>query len=510
MAGETILVIDDSTATLDFAVDYLLKPNGFVPIVARDGAEGLRKILQSPPDLIILDLEMPRMNGMEVMRAMKEHGLNIPVILSTAHGSEEVAVEMFRMGARDYVSKPYQVPDMLAAIERALAELRLKRERDDLLSRLVQTNRSLEARLRELDTLYGIGKSVTALLDHEGLLRRIIEAAQFVTGAQVCQLLLRDAPAAPLHRAATIGTPRTARRPDIDAVAQQVAQTGRSIMSTATVAVPLQVGSKLIGVLNIYNDVTARHFAAHDMHLLQALADYAAIAIENSRLFRELEESKEREKQTIRNLFERYVAPSVVDQLLSSPRMAVLGGARQPITTLFADMRGFTTLAEQIQPEVLVQTLNHHLSLGAQAVLKYEGTLDKFIGDAIMAFFNAPLLQPDYPLRAVKAAVEMQQSLASKSTTMPLRLRLSFGIGITTGEAVVGNIGAAQLMNFTAVGHCVNFAKRLQELAKGGQILIDHATYQAVASQAQIRPIGKVEIKGFRTPVQVYEVVGLR
>ena len=266
MAGETILVIDDSTATLDFVVDYVLKPNGFAPTVARDGAEGLRKILQSPPDLIILDLEMPKMNGVEVMRAMKEHELNIPVILSTAHGSEEVAVEMFRMGARDYVAKPYQVPDMLAAIERALAELRLKRERDDLLSRLVQTNRSLEARLRELDTLYGIGKSVTALLDHEGLLRRIIEAAQFVTGAQVCQLLLRDTPDEPLYCAATIGTPRLKRRPDVDAVAQQVAQTGRSIVSTATVAVPLQVGGKLIGVLNIYKDATARLFAAHDIH----------------------------------------------------------------------------------------------------------------------------------------------------------------------------------------------------------------------------------------------------
>jgi class 3 adenylate cyclase len=205
-----------------------------------------------------------------------------------------------------------------------------------------------------------------------------------------------------------------------------------------------------------------------------------------------LEESKEREKQIIRNVFERYVTPAVVEQLLSSPHTVALGGARQPLAVLFADIRGFTTLAEQLQPELLFDALNYHLSLGAQAVLSHEGTLDKFMGDAIMAFFNAPLPQPDYVLRAVAAAIDMQSNLAAKVTSVPLRLRLQFGIGIACGEAVVGNIGTAQLMNYTAIGNSVNLARRLQETAKGGQILIDDNTYQAIQRHVKARSLGEL------------------
>jgi class 3 adenylate cyclase len=154
--------------------------------------------------------------------------------------------------------------------------------------------------------------------------------------------------------------------------------------------------------------------------------------------------------------------------------------------------------------------LNYHLSLGAQAVLSHEGTLDKFMGDAIMAIFNAPLPQPDYALRAVATAVEMQSRMAARAKTMPLQLRLQFGIGIACGEAVVGNIGTAQLMNYTAIGHSVNLARRLQEVAKGGQILIDENTYQAVQHHVRARSLDAIDVKGFSVPVLVYEVLGLR
>ncbi len=158
----------------------------------------------------------------------------------------------------------------------------------------------------------------------------------------------------------------------------------------------------------------------------------------------------------------------------------------------------------------MFDALNYHLSLGAQAVLNHEGTLDKFMGDAIMAFFNAPLPQPDYALRAVAAAVEMQSRLAARVKTVPLHLRLQFGVGIACGEAVVGNIGTAQLMNYTAIGHSVNLARRLQEAAKGGQILIDENTYQAVQHHVRARALDAIDVKGFSAPVPVYEVLGLR
>ena len=144
------------------------------------------------------------------------------------------------------------------------------------------------------------------------------------------------------------------------------------------------------------------------------------------------------------------------------------------------------------------------------AVMYHESTLDKFMGDAIMAIFNAPLPQPDYALRAVATAVEVQSRMAARAKTMPLQLRLQFGIGIACGEAVVGNIGTAQLMNYTAIGYSVNLARRLQEVAKGGQILIDENTYQAVQHQTRARTLEPIDVKGFSTLVPVYEVLGLR
>ena len=510
MSGETILVVDDSHHTREFVVDYVLKPKGYLAILAVDGAEGVRLALEQHPDLIILDMELPKLDGMQVLHALKDNGLNIPVIMSTAHGSEQIAVEAFRLGVRDYVPKPFEVSNMIRAIEHALVETRIRKERDELFAKLLQTNRALEARLRELNTLYGISKSVTMLLDHDSLLRRIVEAAQFVTGAQMCLLRLYDWQLGQLRIQAINGTRSSTLPPENDKVAQQVLRNGQPVITPIAVAVPMKVGGKLIGTLDAINEAGTRPFLEHDMHLLQALADYAAIAIENSRLFRELEESKDREKQIIRNVFERYVTPTVVEQLLSSPNTVALGGARQPLAVLFADIRGFTTLAEQLQPETLFDALNYHLSLGAQAVLSHEGTLDKFMGDAIMAFFNAPLPQSDYALRAVAAAIDMQSSLAAKVTAVPLRLRLKFGIGIACGEAVVGNIGTAQLMNYTAIGNSVNLARRLQEAAKGGQILIDENTYQAVQRHVKTKALGEIDVKGFSAPVPVYEIIGWR
>ncbi|HLF26850.1 MAG TPA: adenylate/guanylate cyclase domain-containing protein [Anaerolineae bacterium] len=511
MAGECVLVIDDSKQAREFAAEYVLKPCGFEVVLARDGAEGIRLALQSPPDLIILDYEMPKMNGLEVMRALRAKHLTIPVILSTAHGSEQFAVEVFRLGVRDYVTKPYKVEEMLAAIESALTEARLKRERDELVKHVLQANRALESRVRELNALYGIGKSVTALLDHEGLLNRIVEAAHFVTGAQSCALHLLDLDTGRLRTEATRGASDNGSRAPIEMMSRVVVRNRQPAASPTGIVVPLLVGSRLIGTLDVVNRAGGtRPFTDHDKHLLQALADYAAIAIENARLFRELEASKEREKNRIRGLFERYVAPQVVNRLLADPRMGMLGGARQPITALFADVRGYSAFAEHTPPEALVKILNYHFDLAAKAILEQEGTLDKFMGDAVMAFFNAPVLQTDHAVRAVRAALAMQRILAEEGTRLPRAVRLTFGIGIATGDAVVGNIGTSRLMNYTIIGDCVNLARRLQENAKGGQILVDGWTVQRMQDKVHVRALGDMHVKGRSSPLPVFELVALK
>lgn len=206
----------------------------------------------------------------------------------------------------------------------------------------------------------------------------------------------------------------------------------------------------------------------------------------------------------------RYAPPAVVEQLLRDPSQLKLGGVRKPIAIVFADIRGFTTYSEHLAPEALVEVLNTYLAFAAEAVLEYEGTLDKFIGDAVMGLFNVPLDQTYYTLRAVKAALKMQANIYNYHQRVGVDRRLNFGVGINAGEAVVGNIGTEMQRNYSAIGDSVNYAKRLQENAKGGQILISRAAYEHVRDLIEVRELPPLQVKGRSTPEQVFEVVGLK
>jgi two-component system phosphate regulon sensor histidine kinase PhoR len=306
VAGERILVVDDRDENIDFIVEYVLKPNGYRALTARDGEDGLRKALTEDPDLILLDMQMPRMTGIEVLESLKEHGKNIPVILMTFHGSEELAVRVFRLGVKNYIIKPFEIEEMLEAIEQALTEDRLRRERDQLTRRLVQVNRQLEQRVKELNTLYGIGRSVTSLLDVDLLLSRVIEAAVYITGAEEGWLLLVDEQTEELHMRAALGLDekyaRSFRLQVQDSLAGSVIKTGEPVLIgggrhkiktaylvKALLMVPLKVGKRVIGVLSVTRRVSDDAFTNSELYLLSALADYAAIAIENARLFQETE-----------------------------------------------------------------------------------------------------------------------------------------------------------------------------------------------------------------------------
>jgi class 3 adenylate cyclase len=214
-------------------------------------------------------------------------------------------------------------------------------------------------------------------------------------------------------------------------------------------------------------------------------------------------------QELIRSTFERFVAPQVVDRLLRDPAQVKLGGTLQEITVMFADLEGFTSISEFADPETLLSILNHYHTLIVNLVQRFGGTIDKFIGDGVMALYNTPLLQKDHALRAVRTALQIREALPEfyDQFDAPYRMRINFGIH--TGMAIVGNVGTPQIMDFTAVGDTVNLAARLQDISDEGQILISLSTYEKIADHVAAEPVGYLDIKGRQEPVMAYSVLEL-
>ena len=222
-----------------------------------------------------------------------------------------------------------------------------------------------------------------------------------------------------------------------------------------------------------------------------------------------LDDMTERRKlEAQRGLLRRMVSPAVLDQI--DPNSLQIGGKKVDITILFADIRGFTAYSEQHTPEDLVAVLNRYLAAAADAVLAHEGTVDKFLGDAVMAWYNAPLPQPDHTLRAVKSALTLRGTIANLHAEMPIETHLDFGVGIHYGEAILGWIGTEKRLEFTSLGDSVNTTKRIQENSAKNQILISSEAYERVKNEIDAKPFAPLTVKGKTQPLEVYELLGLK
>ncbi len=218
-----------------------------------------------------------------------------------------------------------------------------------------------------------------------------------------------------------------------------------------------------------------------------------------------------REKDAIKRAFTRYVAREVVTEILKDPDKIVLTGERREVTVLFCDVRGFTSLSERLPPEEVVSLLNAFYTLMIDSTFKHDGTLDKFLGDGVMAVFGAPIYHADHSLRALRTALSMQAGIRELSTRRsaegkpPLRI----GIGVNAGTAVAGTVGTEARMEYTVIGDSVNLASRLESYAKPGQILIAEHTYVRVREAVEARPLGRMKLRGKEEEVEVYEVTGI-
>lgn len=218
-------------------------------------------------------------------------------------------------------------------------------------------------------------------------------------------------------------------------------------------------------------------------------------------------------RRRILGAFRKYVAPEVVEEIAASGDYRLrLGGERRDIAVLFVDIRGFTPMSEGLKPEEVVEILNEYLSLTTSAIFKNKGTLDKFIGDATMAVFNAPFDLDDYVFRAVSAALDIAAGSSALEEKLMARFgkSVSFGIGVNCGDAVVGNIGCEHRMDYTAIGDTVNTAARLESNAARGQILISEAVYKALEGRINATEIGVIPLKGKTKDVFVYQLDSIR
>jgi adenylate cyclase len=289
-----------------------------------------------------------------------------------------------------------------------------------------------------------------------------------------------------------------------DAQADQRFEAGRSIrihQIRSAMCAPLWHREKVIGVIYVDSPLHVGSFSTSDLDLLTALANYAAVAIERARLNERI-----RNEQLARDRLERYHSPAVVEAVLSAPGRSV---ALRETSILFADIVGFTARCESLPPEEVAAFLNQFFSLAADAIFEFGGTLDKFIGDAVMAFFGAPLPQPDHAERAVRSAMMMMRALRKLNHERlvegldPIDVR----VAIHSGPVVVGDIGSERRVDYTVLGNTVNVAARLEEyVAQPGQVVIGETTQAAVAHLFPTEHLGNVQLKGLSRKIAVYRV----
>ncbi|SUA75030.1 Adenylate cyclase 2 [Nocardia otitidiscaviarum] len=314
-------------------------------------------------------------------------------------------------------------------------------------------------------------------------------------GAHAFPLMVKGFRAGVLELARTTAPAKAAAEPEVSsgAVTRALNATGLR-RGTAGFALPGaagRAGAQAPVPLGAAEQAVARSFAAQ-----------ASVVLENARLYQQLD-----------GLFRSYMSPAVATALIADPSQAGLGGEIHEVSVLMADLRGFTPFAERVGPEQVMRMLNTYYTAIVPEILTEGGTVVQFVGDAVMAIFNAPVRQPDHALRAARAGLALQRAVAGVRERVDVAHRDDwpmFRVGVNTGPAVVGNVGAPQMRNFTAIGDTTNLAARLESLAEPGTVVVGPLTRTRLGDRAVVRDRGAFDIKGKRDPVTVYELEALR
>ena len=381
-----------------------------------------------------------------------------------------------------------------------------------------------ERNAKKLSLLLDVSQKLSGELDLDKLLGRVVETTFDVMGVdRVSVLLATDSKElvprvskSRLGDASAQHVPRSIARKAVEervailtdnAVADDRFKGGQSILLQSVrsaMCIPLMASAEMVlGILYVDNLTATNSFSDEDLQFLIAFGGLAAIAIKNSRFAEQIQR-----EAMVRSNFERYFAPNVAAEIAQQQGAVKLGGDKRPVTILFSDIRGFTTMSEHMSPDSIASLLSDYFTEMVDIIFANGGTLDKFIGDAIMALWGAPIPHADDPDRAVQAAIAMQRAIHALNEQWAAQGRptISVGIGINYGDTFAGNIGSHLRLEYTVIGDAVNVASRLCSNAKGGEILISDPLYQVLKQKPPVDTREPLSVKNRAQAVPVWSV----
>jgi adenylate cyclase len=400
--------------------------------------------------------------------------------------------------------------------------------------------RNLEKDQRRMKALHAAAVMMNRVTDLKGRLNAILDLAIEIMEADCGFLILYDEKTekttVALHRGMSIFDESSAEADTILAesptpsfsIAREVLRTRKSIAVTdlrrgsqfdaaqsvmiqgvlAVLCAPMLFDEQMIGLIYVdFRDpkkLTERRVGPGDRELFEAMASLAATAIQNAKFFRNVRIEVER-----RSSLQRYLSPELVDQVIRQNRSLNLGATRRQATVLFCDIRNFTPFAESTEPGQLIRQLNDYFSVMLKAITAENGSLDKFLGDGLMAFFGPLLELENSEIAAIRAACQMQRSMIEVNNSWRPQGWQGFeiGIGVNAGEVVAGNLGSSERLEYTVIGDTVNVASRLSDAAKPGQILVTQTVAERLPSgEFDVRPLDPIPLKGKSGKVPVFEV----
>jgi adenylate cyclase len=405
---------------------------------------------------------------------------------------------------------------------------RLGMEQSFLPEKLVSDVDALRRDYEKLRVSYELARAIGAELDIQKVLDRILVAAfQILQADRGIVLLYNDdrklEPRAVRTRAGT----QDPNEPVLvsSTIIEQVASSRQAVLSSdatvdsrfggahsiimqgirSSMAVPLVHSDDLFGIMLLDSQIATNAFTEKDLQLFQNVANQAAISVQNSLYAKKLEA-----EAVTRERFQRLLSPAIAQQVLEGKVAIQKGGEGRQTTVLFSDIRGFTSMSESENPQVIVDMLNEYFELMVEVIFKYEGTLDKFVGDEIMALFGAPVSHGDDAVRCVRTAIEMLEVLgelnAARARAGAPEIRI--GIGINTGHVVAGYIGSSKALEYTVIGDTVNTGARLCSVAKAGEIIISQSTYEQIGDRFDVVELPPVQVKGKSQALKIYNVLG--